>query len=526
MSLILGMLKQLFGSKGAGASPAPAKARAGADLPALRDAVARAPGVVAASWRLVSALAAAEDYESAREEGERLVRVTPRLAEAHVNLGHVLRNQGYLREALDSYRRALELDPGHAEARSSLLLALNYSTEHSPGDIFSEHLAFGERCGPAPAAPAPDPAWPRRLRIGYVSPDLRSHVVTCFMLPALARHDRERFEIFCYYTYPDADSVTHFLRPLVEHWSDCGRLPDADLAARIRADRIDILVDLAGHMAYQRLNVFAQRPAPVQATYLGYPNTTGLRAVDYRIGDAWVDPPGESDRYYTERVARLGRAFVCYRPGPDIHEVVRLPASQAGRVTFGCFNNFQKLSEPFYAAAARVLAAVPKSRLLLKARPLASRQVAEAVRARFAAAGISADRLVLRGWSPRVEDHLGEYREVDIALDSFPYNGTTTTCEAMWMGAPVVTLRGDRHAGRVGASLLNAVGLPELVARDADEYVRIAAGLAADLRKLGDLRAGMRDRLRQSPLMDEKGFVGELERCYLEMWQERLRSCS
>jgi protein O-GlcNAc transferase len=524
MSLILGMLKQLFGSKGAGASPAPAMARAGADLPALREAVARAPGDAGASWRLVGALTASEEYESARDEAERLVRLAPGLAEAHVNLGHVQRNLGSLREALESYRCALAIDPGHVEARSSLLLALNYSTEHSPGEIFSEHLAFGERCGPVPAAPAPDPAWPRRLRIGYVSPDFRSHVVTCFMLPALARHDRERFEIFCYYTYPEADSVTHFLRPLVEHWSDCAHLSDADLAARIRADRIDILVDLAGHMACQRLNVFAQRPAPVQATYLGYPNTTGLAAVDYRIGDAWVDPPGESDRYYTEHVARLGRSFLCYRPGPDIHEVVRLPASRAGRVTFGCFSNFQKLSDPFFATAARVLVAVPGSRLLLKARPLASHQVADAVRARFAAAGIGADRLVLRGWSPKAEDHLREYREVDIALDSFPYNGTTTTCEAMWMGAPVITLRGDRHAGRVGASLLTAVGLPGQVARDTDEYVRIAAGLAADLQKLADLRAGMRDRLRQSPLMDELGFTRELERCYEVMWQERLRS--
>ena len=513
MSLILGTLKQLFGSKGAGA-----------DLPALREAVARAPGDVGASWRLVGALTGSEEYESARDEAERLVRLAPGLAEAHINLGHVQRNLGYLREALESYRRALAIDPGHAEARSSLLLALNYSTEHSPGEIFSEHLAFGERCGPVPAAPAPDPAWPRRLRIGYVSPDFRSHVVTCFMLPALSRHDRERFEVFCYYTYPEADSVTHFLRPLVEHWSDCAHLSDVDLTARIRADRIDILVDLAGHMACQRLNVFAQRPAPVQATYLGYPNTTGLGAVDYRIGDAWVDPPGESDRYYTEHVARLGRSFLCYRPGPDIHEVVRLPASRAGRVTFGCFNNFQKLSDPFFATAARVLAVVPGSRLLLKARPLASRQVADAMRARFAATGIGADRLVLRGWSPKVEDHLGEYREVDVALDSFPYNGTTTTCEAMWMGAPVVTLRGDRHAGRVGASLLNAVGLPGQVAGDADDYVRIAAGLAADLQKLADLRAGMRERLRQSPLMDELGFTRELERCYEVMWQERLRS--
>ena len=522
--MIGGLLRQLFGRQ-AEKPPRPPSARPGStEVAAARDALARAPGDLNARWRLAGALVRAEDYEAAQDELEHLLRDAPRAIEPRVELGHILRNGGRIAEAIDAYRQVLALDPGHAEARSNLLLALNYRDDCTPQEVFAEHRAFGERFGPAAVAPQPDRAWPRRLRVGYVSPDFRSHVVASFMLPILARHDRERFELCCYHTFPGADTVTDYIRSMVEHWVDAAGLPDAELAQRIRDDRIDILVDLAGHMAWQRLGVFALRPAPVQATYLGYPNTTGLRTVDYRISDARADPPGRTDPFYTERIVRLDRSFVCYRPGPDIHAVAPLPAARAGHVTFGSFNNFQKLSGSFFTAAARVLSAVPGSRLLLKAKPLDWPRVAAGVRERCAAMGIAADRLDLRGWTSSVEDHLGEYRAVDIALDSFPYNGTTTTCEAMWMGAPVVALEGDRHCGCVGSSLLSAVGLPELVARDVDDYVRIAAALAADTLRLTELRTGMRERMRASPLMDEKGFVSELERAYLEMWQERLRA--
>jgi predicted O-linked N-acetylglucosamine transferase (SPINDLY family) len=243
--------------------------------------------------------------------------------------------------------------------------------------------------------------------------------------------------------------------------------------------------------------------------------------MDYRITDAKADPPGAADRLNVERLVRLPRSFLCYRPGPDLHEPGPPPSLQEGVVTFGCFNNFQKQSDAFFAAAARVLQAVPRSRLLLKARSLGFAPAAQRARERFAAHGIDASRLILMGWETTPENHLAIYQRVDIGLDSFPYNGTTTTCEALWMGVPVVTLAGDRHASRVGVSLLESVGLPELVGRDVDDYVRIAAALAGDLPRLAALRAGMRERLRASPLRDEAGFVRELEECYLRLWEER-----
>lgn len=464
--------------------------------------------------------------EEAIAEIERALAHAPDLAEAHHNLGVAHHQLGDLERAIAEIGRAHALVPERADIHSNLLFILNYSARHSTAAILAEHKRFGEQHVQAAAAPHPDTAWPRRLRIGYVSPDFRSHVVSSFMLPVIARHDRERFDVHCYYTYPVADKLTEALRGFADAWADCAELSDAELADRIRADRIDILVDLAGHTVHHRLKAFALRPAPVQATYLGYPNTTGLAAIDYRISDAKADPPGDSDALCVERLVRLPRSFLCYRPGPDVHEPGPLPAASAGHVTFGSFNNFQKLSDPFFASAARVLAAVPGSRLLLKARPLGSSATARRVREMFAREGIDATRLELLGWEATPEDHLSVYRKVDVALDSFPYNGTTTTCEALWMGVPVVSLRGDRHASRVGASLLETVGLEDLVARDEDDYRDIAVRLAGDLPRLAGLRAGMRERMRASPLMDERTFVRELETCYLGMWREKLDALS
>jgi predicted O-linked N-acetylglucosamine transferase (SPINDLY family)/predicted SAM-dependent methyltransferase len=460
--------------------------------------------------------------EEARAEIEQARNLAPDLAEAHHNLGLLHHQFGEIDAAIAEIGQAAALAPENLDIRTTLLFILNYSTRHTPAEIFEEHRRYGERVVQPVAAPRPAPGWPRRLRIGYVSPDFRSHVVTSFMLPLFARHDRARFEVVGYYTYPESDAATTALRALADDWVNCARMSDAQLAAQIRADRVDILVDLAGHTTHHRLQAFALRPAPLQVSYLGYPNTTGVSAIDYRITDAKADPPGESDRLHVERLARLARSFLCYRPGPDLHDPGPPPALQSARVTFGCFNNFQKQSEPFFEAAARVLAAVPGSRLLLKAKSLGHAAAAQRVKDKFAACGIDPARLVLRGWAAATEDHLAAYRQMDIALDTFPYNGTTTTCEAMWMGVPVVGLQGDRHAGRVGASLLATVGLPELIGRNVDDYVQIAARLAGDLPKLAELRAGMRSRMRAAALMDEQGFARELEACYLEMWQAKL----
>lgn len=472
---------------------------------------------------LATALMELGRLEEAQVELERLKNEAPGMPEVFSNLGTVQGRLGRLEEAISEYRRALDLMPQHADAHSNLLLTLNYSASCSRDDLFAEHRRFGERHVQPVAAPPADSTWPRRLRLGYVSPDFRSHVVSCVMLPIIEKHNRDRFEVFCYYTYPVADEVSARIRELADHWTDCADLTDAELADRIRCDRIDILVDLAGHTAHQRLTAFALKPAPVQVSYLGYPNTTGLRAIEWRITDAKADPPGDADRYHVEQLVRLPRTFLCYRPGPDIHAVGSPPATGADRVTFGCFNNYLKLSPPFYDAAARILAAVPDSRLLLKAKPLGAQAAARQVLERFSKAGIGGERLVLRGWEASVEDHLAAYHSVDIALDSFPYNGTTTTLEALWMGVPVVALEGDRHVARVGSSLLQTMGLGDLIAHDLDGYVRIAAGLAGDLPRLAELRGGMRERMRRSALMDERGFVDELESCLVWIWQDKLK---
>jgi predicted O-linked N-acetylglucosamine transferase (SPINDLY family) len=462
--------------------------------------------------------------EEAIVELERLRDLMPDVSELHFNLAGIYREYGRTDEAIAAYRRALELKPGHAPTYSNLLLELNYSAIEDAAAIFAEHRRFGELFATRHAAPVPDPAWPRPLRIGYISPDFRNHVVMRFMEPVLANHDRKRFEIFCYHTDRRKDPVTDRLRALAIHWADCEELSNAELADRIRADRIDILVDLAGHTAGNSLPVLATKPAPIQATYLGYPNTTGLGAVDFRITDAYADPPGESDRLSVEQLVRLPGSYFCYRPGPVTPDVGPLPALKSGAITFGCFNNFAKLSGPFLDAAAQVLAAVPGSRLLIKARALSVAGIRDSIHGRFKRAGIDPQRVELRGWEVSGMDHLSIYGAVDIALDSFPYNGATTTCEAMWMGVPVVTLAGDRHAGRAGSSLLNAVGLRELVAHDARQYVAICARLAGDLSRLAEMRSGFRDRMRRSSIMDEEGLTRNLERCYLDLWQKCIRS--
>ncbi|OGA55760.1 MAG: hypothetical protein A3G81_19560 [Betaproteobacteria bacterium RIFCSPLOWO2_12_FULL_65_14] len=460
--------------------------------------------------------------DEARQEMEKLRSSGFESGQMVSNLGNVYREQARIEDAIAACRRAIELSPNDVHAFTNLLLTLNYSERHDAAALFAEHRRFGARFARPYVAPQPDRTWPRRLRIGYVSPDFRSHVVAFFIEPILASHDRDRFEIFCYYSHRWEDQFTERLRRLSDHWRECVHLSDAEMADRIRADRIDILVDLAGHTGDHRLLVFASKPAPLQATYLGYPNTTGLDAIDYRISDARADPPGEADRLSVEQLLRPWSTYFCYRPPPDCPDAGALPASKAGHITFGCFNNLPKVSGAFLDAAARVLAAVPASRFRLKSKTLDVPHVAERMRERLVRNGIDPARLDLRGWETTTKGHLASYDAIDIALDSFPYNGATTTCEALWMGVPVVTVAGDRHAGRMGSSLLHAVGLGDLVAHDVDEYVDKCVALAADLPRLAELRSGLRERMRRSPAMDEKGFTRALERSYTEAWERTI----
>ncbi|GGF27624.1 hypothetical protein GCM10011611_37060 [Aliidongia dinghuensis] len=458
------------------------------------------------------ALQSAGRLEAALASYTRALALDATDAEALNNLGSLRHDQGRVADAAEAYGRAAELRPDLPGPGSNLLLLRNYTTELSPAEMLAAHRAWARHLA-VPALPFP-PRRPGRLRIGYVSADFRTHSVAYFFEPLLACHDRDSFEVFCYAAGRKTDATTARLQALAEHWVPIDRLTDVEVAARVRADGIDILVDLGGHTGQSRLAVFAHRAAPIQVTWLGYPNTTGLPTVDYRLTDAVADPPGETDPFHSERLVRLDGGFLCYRPSGAAPDVVPPPVSRNGFVTFGSFNHPAKLSDATVACWARLLAQVPESRLLLKARTFEDASTCDYHRDRFATAGLAPDRLDLVSYIDDPQGHLAAYGRIDVALDPFPYNGTTTTCEALWMGVPVVSLAGDRHAGRVGASLLHRIGLDELVAEDGDGYAALAVALAGDGERLAWLRAGMRDRLRASVLLDETGFARSIEAVY------------
>lgn len=488
-------------------------------LAAFKHAVALEPDRPESRNILGHTLAAAARGTEARAEFLAALQLRPGYAPALNNLGRLARASGLLPEAVAHFRAALAAAPS-AETHSNLLLALNYLPDFPPAEVFAEHRRWAERYADplAPASPPPaagPAATSARLRIGYLSPDFNHHAVAYFIEPVLAAHDRTRFEVFCYANVKAPDRFTARLQQHAEHWRDLARLDDEAAAALIRADRLDLLVDLAGHTAHHRLPVLARRPAPAQATWIGYPNTTGLTAIDFRFTDAVSDPPGNTEHLYAEKLVRLPGPFSCYRPDDDAPPVGPLPATARGFVTFGCFNHLAKLTPAVLALWAELLRELPSSRLLLKSRGLGDPAVSDRLHATFAAAGIAAERIRCHGEELSVADHLSLYHEVDVALDPFPYNGTTTTCEALWMGVPVVALAGEVHAARVGVSLLTHTGLADWVAATPADYGRIALGAARDLPRLAALRAGLREQLRRSPLCAAHEFTRGLEDVYV-----------
>jgi protein O-GlcNAc transferase len=450
------------------------------------------------------------------------LQIKPEYAKAICNLGTAFADQGKLGEAVAAYGEALRLKQDYAEAGSNLLLCLNYDEQCSNAELYQAHLTWGQRHGRAAALPvtcANDPATERRLKIGYVSPDFRGHSVAFFLEPLLKHHDRRQIELFCYAEVSWPDAVTERFKALADHWVVTVGMSDAAIAERIRNDGIDILVDLAGHMAKNRLPVFARKPAPVQVTWLGYPNTTGLTTIDYRLVDAVTDPEGEADPFASETLLRLANCFVCYNAPRDAPAVAPPPSLKRGSITFGSFNNPTKLSAATLDVWATLLGRLPNARLLLKGRPFADATVQASFLQRLRERGVSAERVELLAWIPDGAAHLALYNRIDIALDPFPYNGTATTCEALWMGVPVVTLRSDRHAGRVGASLLAQVALTDLIADSTAEYVEIAAGWAHNPAELNDLRLSLRSRVATSPLCDAPTFATKIEGAYRAMWR-------
>jgi predicted O-linked N-acetylglucosamine transferase (SPINDLY family) len=444
--------------------------------------------------------------------------IEPNVAEVHNNLGNVLAAQGLIEEAVSAYRRALESRPNYVDAHSNLLFTLNYSEVHTPESVFEEHRRFGAvhelrvRSDVLPHANTPDTM--RRIKLGYLSPDLRKHSVAYFMEPILACHNRWEYELHAYYNHPTADEVTERIRRSFDHWVDCFGMSDSELARRIRADGIDILVDLAGHTAGNRILVLARKPAPIQVLWIGYPNTTGLSAMDYRLSDEVFDPPGQTEYLSTEQIVRLPTRY-CFQPPPEAPPVTSLPALSRGYVSFASFNVFNKIGSKVLLTWAQILQAVPDSRLLIA--NVKTDTTADRVQAFFREHGIERERLTL---IDRVafDDYLALHDRIDLCLDSFPFNGGTTTFLSLWMGVPIITLEGRHAAGRQGVTILGHLGLPELVATSTQEYVAIARHLAADLPALNRLRMSLRQRLASSSLLRPEETARAAEEAFREMW--------
>ncbi|MDE2295981.1 MAG: tetratricopeptide repeat protein [Gammaproteobacteria bacterium] len=449
----------------------------------------------------------------------RAIELAPANAAAHDNLGSVLKDAGAIDEAITAFRRAVELDPGSPAIHGNLLYALSFVATR-PEPILEEARRWGRKFAPASPPREPPAATAHRdgrpLRVGYVSPDFREHCQSLFTLPLFANHDRGAVRVYGYSDVVRPDEITRRIAAHTDEWRDVRGLDDDALASQIEADAIDVLVDLTMHMAGGRPGLFVRRPAPVQLCWLAYPGTTGNGAIDYRVSDPWLDPPG-AERQYVERTVRLPDAFWCYDPLATEPDVAPLPALRNGFVTFGCLNNPCKLTDATLETWVPVLRALPASRLVL----LLPDGPRRAQRAAFLAArGVDPQRIDFVDYRPRGE-YLRSYRRIDIGLDTFPYNGHTTTLDALWMGVPVVTRIGETSVGRGGWSQLAQLGLSRLAADGDAAFVATAVALAADWPALAALRAELRERLARSPLQDARRFARNLERVYRDVWTER-----
>jgi protein O-GlcNAc transferase len=456
----------------------------------------------------------------------RALALEPQRCEAHANLGRALNDQGCFREAMAEYRYALAIDPSLTIIASSLLLFLHADPNVSPDDIFAAHVAFGRRYAEPlrrerAFAQSRDPE--RRLRLGYISRDFRAHPVAHFLEPVLASHDPAAFDVYCYSDVECPDAVTRRLAGLVPHFVACSDWSDARLADQVAGDQIDVLVDLAGHTGNNRLLVFARTPSPVQASWLGYFDTSGVAGIGYRIADEHSVPLA-AERFFVERIVRLPRSSNCYLP-PEAPEPTPPPSLERGWVTFGCFHNPVKVTREVVAVFGRILRELEGSRLLLKYSTLDD----PALRARYLAwladEGIVPDRVDISGQVP-LPRFLQYMREIDVALDPFPYSGETTALHTLWMGVPLVTIEGPTLVQRLSSRVLRVAGLDDWVASSADDYVRIALRLARDPARRVELRAGLRERLRASALLDHRGVTRELEAAYRNMWRTWCGSAS
>jgi predicted O-linked N-acetylglucosamine transferase (SPINDLY family) len=505
------------------------KGMPGPAINAYRQALALRPDYPEAYNNLGNAMRRDSRLDEAIDCYRAALRLRPDFADAHNNLGSTLKDHGELDDAIACFDRAIQLRPESSAMASNRCYTLTFSPRYDDAALFAEHRKWNQTF----AASLKSTIRPhnnsrqenRRLRIGYVSPDFRNHVVGQNLLPLFREHDRQKFEIFCYANVLKPDAVTAQFESHCDHWRNILSVSDEKAAEMIRQDKIDILVDLALHMANNRLLLFARKPAPVQATFGGYPGTTGLETMDFRLTDPYLDPPGLDDspsagRAYSEQSIRLQDSFWCYDPQAmdvaDAPPAGPLPAQTSGHVTFGCMSNFCKVNDGVLELWARVLKSVANSRLLLLA-PLGRPR--QRVLETLGAQGIDAPRIQFEAYQPR-KQYLLSYQRIDLGLDALPYNGHTTSLDSFWMGVPVISLIGKTVVGRAGFSQLCNLGLREFAAKTPDQFVEIATHAATDLPRLAELRAGLRDRMKQSPLADAARFARSIEAAYVQMWRK------
>ena len=459
-------------------------------------------------------------FKQAEVVARDILKFHPTNVSAYKELASILVASGKADEAVSVFEKGIEVKPDDLFIRSQLLMAMNYSTAYSQSCIYQKSLEWAQAAAnnstelltvaPQKIVSEGDTA---KIRIGYISGDFRRHSVAYFIEPILFNHDRHTFEIFCYSYTTALDHVSDRIQKMTDHWRDMVRMPtDLDCARIIAEDQLDILVDLGGH-TFDGVKALVYGPAPIQVTYLGYPNTTGLPNVDYRFTDAFADPE-EQDQYYSEKLYHLKSGFLSFAPPEEVPDVVAPPCLNNQYITFGSFNNYAKVTTICIEMWSKILQRVDHSRLIIKSKLFNEQGFKQDVTAAFVANGIDAERLTLTGHIQSLAGHLDAYSQVDIALDTFPYNGTTTTCEALWMGVPVVSRYGDDHRSRVGLSILSQIELPSFAAGNARDYMKQAIKLAGDYQRLASLRSSLRDVLAGSSVCDAVSTTREIEAAY------------
>jgi protein O-GlcNAc transferase len=484
----------------------------------LKQALALYPNYGSAYVNLGIALRAQGRLTEAADSLRQATTLSPKSAIAYLNLGFVLQNCRRLQEAAENFQAAVTLQPAAISAHNNLLLLLQYTSELTQEQWQKTLKAFNSSLVGHPRFSHKRTSVNRCLRIGYVSADFRTHSCSWFFGALLANHNRAAFEIFCYANVQNPDDVTAQLQTESEHWHHIVGLSVASTAQLIYDHKIDILVDMSGHTSRNCLEVFARKPAPIQVSWLGFPGSTGLAEIDYRLSDIWLTPE-DTPEYFTEKIWNLQRPVHCYTPLSNAPPVAPLPANRNGYLTFGSFNNLTKLTDETIALWASALCAVPNSRLVLKDLSTGDAGVQKGILDTFATHGISTGRITFLEQQAWIIDHLASYGAVDIALDTYPYNGATTTMEALWMGVPVISLVGNRTASRYGLSFLSGAGLQDLAVDSPEAYVKAALKLSNNLQDLSTLRMQLRQRIGQSPLCNGSDFARAVENAFSQMWK-------